>query len=122
MLFLTGFPGEDWRLFSVFCCVNTWLFLVFCYFGVKVMRLFGYGALVALLLPALAQADEAKMGDVHDSPEVRGSIIANLLEKHDNAFLLYPYESNYVLYTDTSNMNTSAISSYSWADRAKKMN
>ena len=84
------------------------------------MRLFGYGALTALLLPALAQADEAKISDVHDNPAVRGSIIANLLEKHDNAFLLYPYESNYVLYTDTSNMNTSAISSYSWADKAKK--
>lgn len=84
------------------------------------MRLFSVWAAVALLCPVLAQADEATIQDVHDSSAVRGSIIANLLEKHDNAFLLYPYESNYVIYTDTSNMNTSAISSYSWADKAKK--
>lgn len=84
------------------------------------MRLFSVWAAVALLCPVLAQADEATIHDVHDSSAVRGSIIANLLEKHDNAFLLYPYESNYVIYTDTSNMNTSAISSYSWADKAKR--
>ena len=74
----------------------------------------------ALLLPALAQAEEATVKDVHDTPQVRGSIIANLLEKHDNPFVLYPYESNYLLYTYTSDINKEAISSYNWADNARK--
>ena len=74
----------------------------------------------ALLFPALAQAEEATVKDVHDTPQVRGSIIANLLEKHDNPFVLYPYESNYLLYTYTSDINKEAISSYNWADNARK--
>ncbi len=73
----------------------------------------------ALTLPVLAQADEATVKEVHDAPEVKGSIIANLLEKHDNPFVLYPYENNYLLYTYTSDMNKEAISSYNWADKAK---
>lgn len=61
------------------------------------------GLLVAaLLLPTLVLAQEATVIQVHDQPAVRGSIIANLLENHDNPFVLYPYESNYILYTDTS--------------------
>ncbi|SQC17270.1 phospholipase A1 [Klebsiella pneumoniae] len=56
--------------------------------------------LVALCaLPAGVMAQDAS---VHDKPAVRGSIIANLLQDHDNPFLLYPYESNYLLYTWTS--------------------
>lgn len=74
----------------------------------------------ALLLPALAQAEEATVKDVHDTPQVRGSIIANLLEKHDNPFVLYPYESNYLLYTYTSDINKEAISSYNWGNNARK--
>ncbi|MBZ6387250.1 MULTISPECIES: phospholipase A [Pantoea] len=74
----------------------------------------------ALLFPALALAEEATVKDVHDTPQVRGSIIANLLEKHDNPFVLYPYESNYLLYTYTSDLNKEAISSYNWADNARK--
>ncbi|AIX75200.1 MAG: phospholipase A [Mixta calida] len=74
----------------------------------------------ALLLPAFAQAQEATVREVHDAPAVQGSIIANLLEKHDNPFVLYPYESNYLLYTLTSDMNKEAIESYDWADKAKK--
>ena len=74
----------------------------------------------ALLLPALAQAQEATIKEVHDAPAVRGSIIANLLEKHDNPFVMYPYESNYLLYTLTSDLNREAISSYDWGDDAKK--
>lgn len=74
----------------------------------------------ALLLPVLAQAKEATSEDIHDQNQVSGSIIANLLEKHDNPFLLYPYESNYLLYTDTSNINKSAISSYNWGNNARK--
>lgn len=74
----------------------------------------------ALLLPALAQAKEATIKDVHDAPAVSGSIIANLLERHDNPFVLYPYERNYLLYTWTSDLNKEAIESYDWADNARK--
>ncbi|MFV9670801.1 phospholipase A [Pantoea sp. ARC607] len=73
-----------------------------------------------LIFPALAQADEAQIKEVHDAPEVQGSIIANLLEKHDNPFVLYPYENNYLLYTYTSDMNKEAISSYNWGENARK--
>ncbi|MTD29286.1 phospholipase A [Erwinia sorbitola] len=73
----------------------------------------------AILFPSLVLAQEATVKDVHDQPAVRGSIIANLLEKHDNPFILFPYESNYLLYTDTSNINKDAISSYDWGNKAK---
>ena len=43
--------------------------------------------LVALCaLPAGVMAQDAS---VHDKPAVRGSIIANLLQDHDNPFLLH---------------------------------
>ncbi|MEN4770312.1 phospholipase A [Duffyella gerundensis] len=74
----------------------------------------------AMILPAIVQAQEATIKEVHDAPAVRGSIIANLLEKHDNPFVLYPYEKNYLLYTYTSDMNREAISSYNWSDKVKK--
>ncbi|MDI6935813.1 phospholipase, partial [Serratia sp. Se-PFBMAAmG] len=64
----------------------------------------------ALMIPALAQADEATIKEVHDAPAVKGSIIANLLENHDNPFVLYQYDNNYLLYTYTSDMNKEAIS------------
>lgn len=74
--------------------------------------------LVALCaLPAGVMAQDAS---VHDKPAVRGSIIANLLRDHDNPFLLYPYESNYLLYTWTSDLNKEAIRSYDWAENARK--
>lgn len=73
----------------------------------------------ALLFPSLVLAQEATVREVHDKPAVRGSIIANMLEKHDNPFVLYPYESNYLLYTATSNINKEAIDTYNWSDSAK---
>ncbi|KQN60304.1 phospholipase A [Erwinia sp. E602] len=73
----------------------------------------------ALLFPTLVLAQEATVKEVHDRPDVPGSIIANLLEKHDNPFVLYPYENNYLLYTWTSDINKDAIASYNWADKAK---
>ncbi|MFO5448406.1 phospholipase A [Klebsiella pneumoniae] len=74
--------------------------------------------LVALCaLPAGVMAQDAS---VHDKPAVRGSIIANLLQDHDIPFLLYPYESNYLLYTWTSDLNKEAIRSYDWAENARK--
>ncbi len=73
---------------------------------------------VVLLLPSIAIAETAKLKEIHDTLPVSGSIIANLLQTHDNTFLLYPYESNYLLYTWTSSINKEAISSYSWAEGA----
>lgn len=84
------------------------------------MRMFRGLLVAAFLFPFMAGAEEATLKDVHDQPAVKGSIIANLLENHDNPFLLYPYESNYVLYTYTSDMNKEAIDSYSWGKNAKK--
>lgn len=47
------------------------------------------GLLVAaFLFPTLVLAQEATVTEVHDKPAVPGSIIANLLEKHDNPFVL----------------------------------
>jgi hypothetical protein len=84
------------------------------------MRTF-LGWFVALCaLPFAAFAQEATVKEVHDAPAVRGSIIANMLQEHDNPFTLYPYESNYLLYTYTSDMNKEAIRSYSWSDEARK--
>lgn len=76
---------------------------------------------VSLGLPAVASAGSSgyQVGVQKDSP-VPGSIISNLLQRQDSAFVLYPYESNYVLYTDTSNINKQAISSYNWAHNARK--
>lgn len=72
-------------------------------------------------LPAGVLAQDAPVSPpVHDKPAVRGSIIANLLQDHDNPFLLYPYESNYLLYTWSSDINKEAISSYDWAENARK--
>lgn len=72
-----------------------------------------------LALPLLGHAEEATVQEVHDKPAVRGSIIASMLQDHDNPFTLYPYESNYLLYTDTSNINKKAIQSYDWANKAR---
>ncbi|AEX54094.1 phospholipase A [Rahnella aquatilis] len=72
-----------------------------------------------LAMPILGHAAEATVQEVHDKPAVRGSIIANMLQEHDNPFTLYPYEPNYLIYTDTSNINKKAIQSYDWADKAR---
>lgn len=76
---------------------------------------------VCLGLPFVAQAQSTndKKNQVADSV-VPGSIISNLLKPHDNVYLLYPYEGNYILYTDTSNINKTAISSDKWAHNARK--
>nr|WP_263406747.1 phospholipase A [Affinibrenneria salicis] len=75
-------------------------------------------AMLAFTLPV--RADDAQTEAAQDKPAVRGSIIANLLQRHDDPFVLYPYESNYLLYTYTSNLNKDAIKSYNWANDALK--
>ena len=72
---------------------------------------------LTVAMPIAAQAVTAEPSNIHDKPVVQGSIIANLLECHDNPCVLYPYESNYRLYTFTSNPDRQAISSYSWSDQ-----
>ena len=56
------------------------------------MRILSGIVSATLLMPALALAEEAKEQQIHDKPAVRGSIIANLLQEHDNPFTLYPYD------------------------------
>ena len=85
------------------------------------MRIFLAWLLALSALPAGVLAQDAPVSHpVHDTPAVRGSIIANLLQDHDNPFLLYPYESNYLLYSWSSDINKEAISSYDWAKNARK--
>lgn len=79
-----------------------------------------WGGVLALLLTAQVQAQEATVQEIHDKPAVRGSIIASLLQKHDSPFILYPYENNYLLYTYTNNINREAIQSYNWGKNARK--
>lgn len=76
--------------------------------------------LAAAMLPLSVFAQEATVKAIHDTPAVKGSIIANLLQEHDNPFTLYPYDTNYVIYTWTSDINKEAIQSYDWADNARK--
>ncbi|EJD6080486.1 MULTISPECIES: phospholipase A [Providencia] len=58
--------------------------------------------------------------DTTSNTPIRGSIISGLLQNYDNPFVLYPYESNYIIYTYTSSINKNAISSYNWGDDALK--
>lgn len=49
-----------------------------------------------------------------------GSIIANLLQDHDNPSLPYPYESNYLFYTWTSDLSKEAVHGYDWIENVRK--
>lgn len=70
------------------------------------------------LLPLTVQA-EGESG-VTQALQHNDGVIANMLRQYDNPFTLYPYSTNYVLYTQTSDINKEAISSYDWGDQAKK--
>ncbi|MGO2347266.1 MAG: phospholipase A [Providencia sp.] len=67
---------------------------------------------------ATENTDVQPKQDVTDNSPIRGSIISGLLQNYDTPFVLYPYESNYIIYTYTSSMNKKAISSYDWAHDA----
>jgi phospholipase A1/A2 len=56
--------------------------------------------LATLAAPLLVQAEEAKEQQIHDKPAVRGSIMPTCCRITTTPFTLYPYETNYVLYTD----------------------
>lgn len=70
-----------------------------------------------LLLPAMSYAREYTPAP---TPPVRGSVIANMLQRYNVPFVLYPYETNYLLYTWTSDINKESISAYRWGDKARK--
>ncbi len=75
------------------------------------------GVLAAALLPASVLAEETK---TTNNTAARGSVTANLLQDNGNFLTLYPYESNYVLYTMTDHINKNAIESYDWAQDARR--
>ncbi|WJW81706.1 phospholipase A [Moellerella wisconsensis] len=54
----------------------------------------------------------------NNSTMIRGSILSGLMQNYDNPFVLYPYESNYIIYTYTSDLNKQAIKSYDWGKDA----
>lgn len=54
----------------------------------------------------------------NNSTIIRGSILSGLMQNYDNPFVLYPYESNYIIYTYTSDLNKQAIKSYDWGKDA----
>ena len=43
-----------------------------------------------------------------------------MLVEHDIPFTIYPYDTIYLLYTETSDVNKEAIQSFSWAEDARK--
>ena len=51
--------------------------------------------LPVFMLPMAVYAQEATVKEVHDAPAVRGSIIANMLQEHDN-------RSPFILMTPTT--------------------
>ena len=79
--------------------------------------------LPVFMLPMAVYAQEATVKEVHDAPAVRGSIIANMLQEHDNPFTLYPYDTNYIIYTQTSDLNKvpvePGVSAVAWDFGAK---
>jgi hypothetical protein len=84
------------------------------------MRVLSGIVMAMLFTPVVVQANEATEQKNLNKPAVRGSIIGNMLQNYDNPFTLYPYETNYLLYTDTSDLNKEAIKSYNWAENARK--
>lgn len=80
------------------------------------MRVLSGVVMAMLLVPTIAKADDAKK----PLAPVRGSIIANMLQHYDGPFTFYPYDSNYLIYTETSDLNKEAIESYNWAKNANK--
>lgn len=83
------------------------------------MRNFWSIGAAVLAMPLLSYAETTTSEAVNDQLGVRGSIIAGLLQEHENPFTLYPYESNYLLYTYSNDINKQSIKSYNWADNAK---
>ncbi|EKT61608.1 phospholipase A [Providencia sneebia] len=84
--------------------LNTLLSVVLCFWSISIF--------------AETNLDTSTESDVKDIKPVRGSIISGLLQNYDNPFVLYPYESNYIIYTYSSSINKEAIKSYDWGKDA----
>lgn len=84
---------------------------------------------LSVLSALLLQSVSAIAGPLLEQGEVKqsyshqyvGSIIANMMVDHDTPFMLYPYDTNYLLTTYASHINKEPIKSYSWADNAQKV-
>lgn len=48
-----------------------------------------------------------------------GSVISEMMRDYERPFLLYPYDTNYLLFTHTSDLNKRSIKEYEWADNAQ---
>ncbi len=83
------------------------------------MRAILRGLLPATLLPLAAYAQEATIKEVHDAPAVRE---VSSLTCYRSMITLYalPYDTNYLIYTNTSDLNKEAISTYNWSENARK--
>lgn len=84
------------------------------------MRVMSVALMALLLAPLAVSANEASEQKNLNTSAVRGSIISNMLQHYDGPFTFYAYEPNYLIYTDTSDLNKEAIESYSWSQNAKK--
>jgi phospholipase A1 len=85
----------------------------------RTMRILGATLVLSLLIPVIIQAGEAPVNALDSPSSPRGSVIANLLQTSDSLFAIFPYEANYVLFTETSNLNREQISP-EWAGGAKE--
>lgn len=73
--------------------------------------------LPVFMLPMAVYAQEATVKEVHDAPAVRGSIIANMLQEHDNPFTLYPYDTNYITIPNIGAVSAMASHTPGWRCR-----
>ncbi|OTA17838.1 phospholipase A [Xenorhabdus vietnamensis] len=78
------------------------------------MRLLWNILVIIGLLSPLAHAANNQVG------EVRGSVLSMMLGEQDSALMLYPYDTNYIIYTYGNKVNKPAIHSYDWADHVRK--
>lgn len=88
-------------------------------------RVYQSSAFIVILLSvfsakasSLSEKNDAKYKYSH---QYIGSVIANMMADHDTPFMLYPYETNYLLTTYASHINKKPIESYSWAEHAQKV-
>ncbi|PVZ86366.1 phospholipase A [Serratia sp. S1B] len=84
------------------------------------MRVMSVVLMALLFAPLAVSANEASEQKNLNNPAVRGSIISHMLQHYDGPFTFYAYDPNYLIYTETSDLNKEAIESYSWAHNAKK--
>ncbi len=72
-----------------------------------------------IFILTVSLADAAAINRQQNKLIPQSGIIKKLIDK-DNTLFFYPYESNYIIYTYTSNLNKAAIYAYNWANKARK--